>query len=148
MSVNQLKVFSEGFKYSKVWPMKSQLFAVFPECRVIKATQLATRILPIIAVVTFFVQTNYLGETYAPQSLALCLLILSMPLQGYYWLGKRAQQFLPISLANWYYQIEDKLVEQGVEVKSLSHKPKYKDMAVALKLAFSELDKNWIRDWL
>lgn len=148
MANHLFNVFIEGYHYSKKWPLKAQLSVIFPEYRVIKATQLAVRILPLIAMTTFFVQVNYLGESYAPQSLALCCLILSMPLQGYYWLGKRSQQVLPVSLATWYYQIEDKLVEKGVEVKTVTRKPKYKDMANALKLAFAELDKNWIRDWL
>ncbi|WP_143872732.1 terminus macrodomain insulation protein YfbV [Catenovulum sediminis] len=147
MSNNLIKVFISGYSYSKVWPLKPQLFSVFPECRIIKATQFAVLVLPILAILSFFIQVSYLGEQFIPQSLALCCLILSMPLHGYYWLGKRSQQVLPVSLANWYYQIESRLLEQGVEVQTLTHKPKYLDMAHALKLAFSELDKNWIKDW-
>ena len=136
-----------GHDYSKTWPVKPQLYAIFPECRIIKATQFAVLILPLVAIVSFCIQVATLGFDFMPQALAMACLILSMPLQGYYWLGKRAQQPLPVSLVNWYGQLETKLLEQGVSVEASSAKLKYADMAVLLNLAFKELDKGWWRDW-
>lgn len=136
-----------GHQYSKKWPVKPQLYAIFPECRIIKATQFAVAVLPIIAIGCFFAQIAMLGKDFMPQALAMACLILSMPLQGYYWLGKRAQQPLPASLVNWYGQLETKLLQQGVSVESSSAKLKYADMAILLNLAFKELDKGWWREW-
>lgn len=142
------EVIRNGYNYSKTWPLKPQLYTIFPECRIIKATQFATLVLPIIALVTFFTQYSYFGPSFIPQSLALCCLILSLPIQGYIWLGKRAKQVLPASLANWYYQLEDKLIEQGIELKGTGHKPTYQDMGYALGEAYKKLDKTWLNEWL
>ncbi len=136
-----------GHQYSKKWPVKPQLYAIFPECRVIKATHFAVMFLPVIAIISFCIQVAVLGYEFMPQALAMACLILSMPLQGYYWLGKRAQQPLPMSLVNWYGQLENKLLEQGVSVKSNSSKLRYLDMALLLNLAFKELEKGWWKEW-
>lgn len=148
MSVNLITVVRDGYGYSKQWPLKSELYSAFPECRVIKATQFATLIIPLIVVVTFFTQYHYLGQSFIAQSIAMCCLMLSLPVQGYIWLGKRAKQLLPVSLASWYYQLEQKILSQGIDFKGIGHKPTYLDLANALAIAFKKLDKNWINDKL
>ncbi|MCT7655176.1 DUF412 domain-containing protein [Oceanimonas sp. NS1] len=50
---------------------------------------------------------------YWPSVVASVLFLASLPLQGYYWLGKRADTHLPPSLREWYLQIHDKLAAAG-----------------------------------
>lgn len=148
MSVNLIAIIRDGYDYGKKWPLKPELYSMFPECRVIKATQFATYVIPIIVLVTFFTQYQYLGQSFIAQSIAMCCLMLSLPIQGYIWLGKRAKQLLPVSLASWYYQLEHKILSQGIDFKGIGHKPTYLDLANALAVAFKKLDKTWINDKL
>ncbi|KMT64193.1 terminus macrodomain insulation protein YfbV [Catenovulum maritimum] len=147
MKFDLIKTLQNGYKYSQVWPNKPQLFAIFPECRVISATKLALQLMPVIAVGSFILQLNYFGQNYLPQSLALSLLVLSLPMQGLIWLGKRSEQVLPVTLASWYYEIGDKLAENGVLIEQTKSKPKYLDMANTLSQAFNKLDKFWYKEW-
>ncbi len=146
MSLNLFTTIQQGYTYSKDWPVRTELYALFPECRIIKATQLATMVIPVIALLTFFLQYQYLGESFVAQSIAMCGLLLSLPVQGYIWLGKRAKALLPATLASWYYQLENKFIEQGIDFKGIAHKPTYSDLATALNTAFKKLDKAWIKD--
>ncbi|MCU4674624.1 DUF412 domain-containing protein [Catenovulum sp. 2E275] len=146
MSSNLLSTIQKGYTYSKNWPLRPELYPLFPECRVIKATQFALFVTPIIAVFSFFTQFFYLGESFLAQSIAMCSLILSLPIQGFIWLGKRAKSLLPVSLAAWYYQLESKFIEQGIEFKGVARKPTYLDLASALKIAFNKLDETWIKE--
>jgi len=41
MSVSIATMVKDGHKYIKTWPLQRQLYALFPECRVISATKFA-----------------------------------------------------------------------------------------------------------
>ena len=70
----------EGQIYSKTWPLRPELAAFFIEFRVIKATRLGINLLPLIAVISLFVQVKLLGHAYLPQAIAAALLILGQSL--------------------------------------------------------------------
>ncbi len=140
------ELISDGHQYIKLWPMKRELFAIFPECRIIKATQLSIKVLPVVALISFFLQVQFFGFDFAPQALALSLLVLSLPVQGYIWLGNRANQVLPLSLHSWYKDLETKLAVEGVEIPPPSTKPRYFEMASLLNKAFKKLDSSFTRD--
>lgn len=137
-----------GLQYSRDWPVVPELNAVFPENKVIRMTSFAQKVLPVVALTGALVQFNQLGATQLPLILTMMLFILSMPFQGWYWLGKRAQTELPPTLSGWYSEIKQKMQSQGVQIQSPQHKLCYADLALLLKQAFGQLDKNFIRDWL
>jgi uncharacterized protein len=83
-----------------------------------------------------------------PLILTMMLFILSMPFQGWYWLGKRAQTELPPGLSSWYSEIKQKMQAQGLQTQTPQHKLRYADLALLLKQAFGQLDKTFLRDWL
>lgn len=53
-----------GRVYAKKWPMRKELAPLFAEFKVIKATELAITVMPILAMLTLFFQLNYLGSTF------------------------------------------------------------------------------------
>lgn len=75
--------------------------------------------------------------------MASVLFLLSLPLQGYYWLGQRADTRLPPSLANWYREINGKMNEQGGH-RQLVARPRYEELADTLNAAFKQLDKSFL----
>lgn len=137
-----------GLQYSRDWPVVLELNAVFPENKIIRMTRFAQKTLPAVAVVGALVQFNVLGAEQLPLILTMILCILSMPFQGWYWLGKRAQTELPPGLSSWYGEIKQKMQEQGLQTQTPQHKLRYSDLALLLKQAFGQLDKAFIRDWL
>lgn len=137
-----------GLQYSRDWPVVLELNAVFPENKIIRMTRFAQKTLPAVAVVGALVQFNVLGAEQLPLILTMMFCILSMPFQGWYWLGKRAQTELPPGLSSWYGEIKQKMQEQGLQTQTPQHKLCYSDLALLLKQAFGQLDKAFIRDWL
>jgi len=137
-----------GLQYSRDWPVVPQLNAVFPENKVIRMTVFAQKTFPVVAVVGALVQFNQLGAEQLPLILTMMLFILSMPFQGWYWLGKRAQTELPPGLSSW--RIARAASSRSVSGTCISpqHKLRYADLALLLKQAFGQLDKTFLRDWL
>lgn len=138
----------DGQQYMQTWPMKRQLYTMFPEYRVIAATKLSMKVMPAIAVLTVLVMVNVHGHELLPQAIAMGAFVLSLPLQGLIWLGHRANQALPPSLLSWYLDIHQKMQQQGCALQHANRKPKYKELAALLKTAFDELDKAFTQRWL
>ncbi len=143
-----LSTLKAGLQYSRDWPVQPQLNAVFPENKVIRMTLFAQKSFPVIAVAGALVQFNQLGTDQLPLIVTMMLFILSMPLQGWYWLGKRAKTELPPGLSSWYGEIRQKMQAQGLQTEHPQHKLRYADLAVLLKQAFGQLDKTLLREWL
>lgn len=141
-----LSVIQEGHSYAKTWPMKPELSFYFVEFKVIKATQLASKVLPMLAVLSVCIQYQFLGTDYLPQAITFALFILSLPIQGFYWLGKRSNTPLPAGITSWYRDIHKKMEQQGCFMPKPAMRPKYKELANLLKRAFSEMDKAFTRD--
>mgnify|MGYP003626227879 CR=1 FL=1 len=67
-----------GRLYGKKWPMRKELAPLFLEFRVIRATELAITVMPILAMLTLFFQLNYLGSDFLPQAIASALFFISL----------------------------------------------------------------------
>lgn len=137
----------DGQEYMQTWPLQKQLYAMFPECRVISATKLSIKVMPALAVLTVATLINVQGYDRLPQALALGAFFMSLPMQGLFWLGHRSNQPLPPSLNSWYFDIHQKMQLQGCALQSPKAKPQYKELARLLKTAFDELDKTFVKRW-
>lgn len=134
------KVVRQGHKYMKLWPNHA-VVGNLPEAQVIPLVKMGIRLLPFAAAANFFVQFQYLGTDYLPQIIAATLFILVLPLQGYYWLGKRAYKVLPPPLKAWYFELKEKLSQNGEDIRLPGHRkgPCYIDLARALRKALAVL---------
>ncbi len=146
MQNGMLALISEGQTYSKTWPLKAELAPLFIEFRVIKATRIGINVLPMLAALSLAVQVKLLGVEYIPQAIAFALLMVSLPVQGLYWLGKRANTVLPVSVASWYRHIHEKMASEGCQVPFAATKPRYRELAELLKHAFDKMDKAFTKD--
>ncbi len=131
----------------KSWPERKELHAVFPENRVIYATRLSMSVMPPIGVGCAAVMFQALGTEYLPQVLAVLAFFLSIPLQGLWWLGVRSNTVLPPTVKHMYYEIYQRMQQQGCEVQASKSSPRYYELATLLKKAFSELDRAFTERW-
>ncbi|WP_432452253.1 MULTISPECIES: terminus macrodomain insulation protein YfbV [unclassified Agarivorans] len=138
------EMLNDGHNYMKRWPNQRVLSPIFPENRVIFATSLAMKTMPAIAVVTVMLPYMANLTEILPQSVMMATVIFLMPLHGLYWLGRRANQLLPPSLANWYRDLHQKLAEAGERISPLAVKPRYKELADLLRKAFKRFDKSFV----
>ncbi|MFT6267786.1 MAG: uncharacterized membrane protein YfbV (UPF0208 family) [Alphaproteobacteria bacterium] len=134
-----------GQEYMRIWPMQKQLYALFPECRIIAATKFSMKVMPAIAVIVVAMQLQYLGSEVLPQAITMGIFFLSLPLQGILWLGHRSEQELPPQICSWYKDIYAKMQQQGCQLQRQSFKPTFKELAVLLRTAFKELDKAFTK---
>jgi len=89
-------IFSLGSTYAKLWPLDKRLGALFPEPRIIKLTQLANRFMPPLACMILVLHVILQADLLP--AITTILFACSLPFQGFYWLGKRARQPLPLHL--------------------------------------------------
>ena len=123
--------------------MVRQLGFYFPEYRVVRATQLAILVMPVLAILVSISQIYIHGWAFLPQAATLGLFFVSLPLQGLLWLGWRARHPLPLSLFDWSNQLSAKLSSMGINCQNLGAKACYLDMALILKIAFERLDSSY-----
>lgn len=136
-----------GVRYSRIWPAKPELNAIFPENKVIFLTKMAVRYLPVLAIATAIMQFKLLGVEFLGQIIAMMLFIMSMPLQGWYWLGVRANTDLPPSLIRWGNEIREQ-IQKHSQLEALPRSPKsYLDLAYLLQQAYKQLDNTVMRRW-
>lgn len=116
---------------------------MFTQTKAIRLTDLAMTVAPAIAFITAWLQFTYLGFQHLNTALAMSLLILSIPLHGYFLLGKQAEQPLPLGLKSWYKEIEQQLKQKQVDLAQVkqanaikSNRLTYMDLAELLKLLF------------
>mgnify|MGYP003642644238 FL=1 len=135
-----------GRLYGKKWPMRKELAPLFLEFRVIRATELAITVMPILAMLTLFFQLNYLGSDFLPQAIASALFFISLPLQGLFWLGKRAQTALDPAMQKWYNELYTKMAANGYQTQLSENKPRYMELANLLKDMFEKMDRAFTRE--
>ena len=135
-----------GRLYAKKWPMRKELAPLFAEFKVIKATELAITVMPILAMFTLFFQLNYLGSDFLPQAIASALFFISLPLQGLLWLGKRAQTPLEPAMHRWYNELHTKMVANGYQTQLNENKPRYLELANLLNDMFDKMDKAFTKE--
>lgn len=138
------KLLRLGRHYMKTWPADKRLAPVFPENRVVRTTLFAIRFMPPLAVFTLSWQVA-LGGQLGPV-VATALFALSLPMQGLWWLGRRAITPLPPSLLQWFHDIRQRLLDAGLALAPLEEKPTYQMLADVLKRAFKQLDKAFLDD--
>ena len=51
MSQSIMTMLKNGQQYMKTWPVRKELYAFFPECRVVAATKFAIKTMPPVAMV-------------------------------------------------------------------------------------------------
>ena len=134
-----IKVLKDGRDYGKEWPHHS-VTAGFTESRVIPMTRLGERWTPAIAVLNSALFYQFMPATELAQGILLSLIMLSLPLQGLYWLGWRARQPLSPRLKHWYKELQEKLRSSGEDCQPKGHKgPDYYDLAVIIRRALNIL---------
>ncbi|EPL9568630.1 terminus macrodomain insulation protein YfbV [Providencia rettgeri] len=138
------KRFRLGNRYLKTFPMEKKLAPIFPEIRINKAVRFGIRFMPPIAIFTLAWQIA-LGGQLGP-AIATALFACSLPMQGLWWLGKRASTPLPSSLLSWFYEIRDKFTEAGIAMAPVEQQPDYMALADLLKRAFNQLDRSFMED--
>ena len=134
-----------GQQYLNSWPLEPKLGAIFPENRIIKATLFAQKMMPFLAVLFVVWQQIYArGDNMALAVAVLsALFALCLPLQGFYWLGKRAQMPLSPQSAVGFHHVLEKLKEKQEVIPSFSDKPTYLDLANLLKMAQKKLPRDF-----
>ena len=137
-----------GQHYLNIWPLEPKLGAIFPENRVIKATLFAQKMMPFLAVLFVVWQQIYArGDNMALAVAVLsALFALCLPLQGFYWLGKRAQTPLSSQSAVGFHHVLEKLKEKQEVIPNFSDKPTYLDLANLLKMAQKKLPQDFWQD--
>ncbi|RTR37859.1 DUF412 domain-containing protein [Shewanella canadensis] len=143
MSIKVFKTLGEGHRYMKTWPMVRQLSFYFPEYRVIRATQIAVPLMPLLALLAASSQLYIHGWAFLPQAITIALFFISLPIQGLLWLGWRARHPLPLTLLDWCDQLTTKLTSMGIHCRPLGPRACYLDMALILKSAFERLDEHY-----
>lgn len=126
------KTLTDGQHYARIWP-RHAVVAAMTETRVIPAVAFAAKWMPALAVINLAVQWQWQGEQLLPQALVTSLFLLSMPFQGWFWLGRRANSQLTPRLHQWYKDLAHKL---GVQAE---RKPTYMHLAKILRKALHEL---------
>ncbi len=137
----------DGQKYMDLWPMRKELSLLFPEQRVIKATRFGIKMMPAVAAISVLTQMVFNNVAYLPQAIVTAVFAISLPLQGMWWLGNRANTTLPPSLAGWYRELHGKITESGFALEPAKSHPRYKELAFILNRAFRQLDKNALERW-
>jgi uncharacterized membrane protein YfbV (UPF0208 family) len=147
MSQSMVTMLKDGQQYLDTWPVRKELFAYFPDCRVVSATRFAIKTMPPAAILACALLLQNMGISYIPQTIAIGAFFLSLPLQGLLWLGHRSNQQLPPALKQWYQEIHSKMRAQGCNVAAIKSQPRYRELAALLKTAFSDLDRVFTQQW-
>lgn len=128
-----------GADYCSAWPRQPELMSLFPEQRIIYLLSWTKKVIPALVVISGCVQLQWGHPANWPTFIATCLFALSLPVQGYYWLGRRADTLLPPSLSRWYFDINQKM-----NCKPSVSRPSYFDLAKTLRKAFEQLDRVFL----
>ena len=49
MAQSVTTMLKDGQEYMKTWPLRKELYALFPDCRVVAATRFAIKVMPPLA---------------------------------------------------------------------------------------------------
>lgn len=130
-----------GQRYLNTLPNQKKLDLFMPDYRLIRLVKFATRLMPAFACFAVCWQYFFPDAEQATLSNAIltALFALSIPLQGFYWLGKRAKSPLPLNLLEWYETLRQKLNQERYEQIADQTVPSYQDFANLLRLA----EKTW-----
>ncbi|MBV7387712.1 DUF412 family protein [Pasteurellaceae bacterium TAE3-ERU1] len=139
-----LKIYQDGRRYLNTWVLHPKLGMIFPENRVIRAIRFGEKATPALAVLAIVWQRLTLPHSQMALAAAIvtALFALSLPLQGVFWLGKRAQTPLNAQSRQAYQHICVALKAKGVAVNEVD-KPHFYDLACVLGQAKQHLGDNF-----
>ncbi len=141
-----------GMRYMESWPDEPVLGAVFPESRVKYVMRWGRRLIPpfivLIVLWTFIrggglsgVSFFYTIKINYPMTVMCVLFLLCMPLQGYYWFGRRAQLPLSAKQKLFYTNLCYRLQTEPV------NEPTMADLAKAINDGLKRLDdKEFLKE--
>lgn len=134
----------QGQAYLDSWLLHPKLGMIFAENRVIKATKFSQKFMPFIAVFAIVWQQILMKQSIMAFSAAVltALFALCIPLQGLYWLGKRANKTLPVQSAVQFQKIFQRLQQTGIRLNPVES-PTYQDLADLLKKAEKHLPADF-----
>ncbi|MFC0308486.1 terminus macrodomain insulation protein YfbV [Gallibacterium trehalosifermentans] len=141
------KIIHQGIHYANAWKKISRvkkLNMIFPEPRIIRATYFSQQLLMPLLLFTLAWQYFVLG--YSVGSIATTLItilfIISLPLQGFYWLGKRSQKILSTATLHWYEKIYYQLLIHEA-LLPMPDKPTFNDLVLLLQKAEKRLEASF-----
>ncbi|MFT7052601.1 MAG: uncharacterized membrane protein YfbV (UPF0208 family) [Psychromonas sp.] len=128
-------VIREGGRYLKAWPKQRALNGLFIDSKVSLYTRLSIKITPAFIALSLGLTVTFPTLFDPMVSVTFVLFLLGLPIQGFYWLGKRSQQLLPQRLLPWFMAIKQKLSVKNTENELIQH-PSYLELAKLLQQAF------------
>lgn len=133
------KTLELGADYAVAWPLQPELAAIFPEQRLIPLLKTSQKIIPALIVISTCLQLQWGNPLHWPTLFASFMFAVSLPMQGYFWLGRRAETNLPPSLSRWYREINNRM-----NCSIVTSRPNYFDLAKTLRKAYEQLDRAFI----
>lgn len=139
-------VVRQGDFYLKNWPKQKTLNCLFVDSKVVTYTRLSIKVIPAFVILIMMLNITFPEMLNWPATATLVLFLMGLPVQGLYWLGKRANSFLPNQLLPWYIAIEKKLNNSVTEEGVMAKRPRYLDLALLLKNAFKRGGDNFLQN--
>jgi uncharacterized membrane protein YfbV (UPF0208 family) len=124
-----------GGRYLKVWPKQSALNGLFIDSKISFYTRMSIKITPAFVALSLGLTLTFPTLFNPIVSVTFALFLLGLPIQGFYWLGKRSEQLLPQQLLPWFMAIKQKLSVKNAAEESIHH-PSYLELATLLQQAF------------
>lgn len=136
--------FKAGQIYLNTFPNQKKLNLFLPDYRLIQLIKLSSKIMPAFACFAILWQYFFAAseQGIAASATLTALFALSIPFQGLYWLGRRANSPLPLSLLEWYEHLRQQLRNQQYKMAEQAV-PSYQDFATLLQLAEKTLGQGY-----
>ncbi|QIW16888.1 hypothetical protein A4G20_08615 [Pasteurellaceae bacterium RH1A] len=133
-----------GQRYLDTYPNQKKLALFMPDYRLIRLVKLSNRFMPAFACFAVVWQYFFFDpeQSVLANAILTALFALSIPVQGLFWLGRRAKSPLTLSLLKWYEELCTKLKEENVKVAEQAV-PSFQDFANLLKLA----EETWGQEY-
>ena len=160
MNISVIQLIKLGQKYLSLWPEKPELTQYFEDYWAVQSARFVCRYFPGLALFTVIMQL-YLSSGYflgqgsinqalsgLPHALLYGLFLISMPVQALVYSGVKADKLLSPSLASWYHNGLEKIIEQAKQssgseklntiAELAKHNPRYIDLAQLLQITFTQ----------
>ncbi|PKF61807.1 DUF412 domain-containing protein [Psychromonas sp. psych-6C06] len=139
-------VVRRGDFYLKSWPTQKTLNCLFIDSKVAFYTRLSIKVVPLFVILIMSLNLFFPALLSWPSTVTVALFLMGLPVQGLYWLGKRANSFLPSQLLPWYMEIEKTLNNHVNQGGVMAKRPRYLDLALLLKIAFKRGGDNFLQN--
>lgn len=131
--MNLIKLLKNGQEYMRIFPKEARFKITFPEIRIITLTHYSMRFMPPSAILIFLWQ--YFMHAPLILSVITILFALSLPLQGLFFLGKRAQMQLPLTLLCWFNELKHNLTIHHIIGEKTVISPTFMELIKLLNLS-------------